>query len=149
MLQTIRTNSNNSEFIQLVNELDFYLASVNGDTNDFFVQHNKIDLINHVVIIYDNEIAVGCGAIKSFDENSMEIKRMFVPTTHRRKGIARKILDELTAWSKELGYKTCVLETSKTMTDAVELYSNYGFSIIPNYGQYQEIKSSVCFEKSL
>lgn len=149
MFHIIRTNSEHQDFQKLVHQLDQYLAGVNGDANEFFVQHNKIDLINHVVIIYENEIAVGCGAIKSFDENSMEIKRMFVPTAHRRKGIARKILDELTSWSKELGYKTCVLETSKTMTDAVLLYSNYGFTIIPNYSQYQEIESSVCFEKSI
>ena len=149
MLQTIRTNSNNSEFIKLVSELDLYLSGINGDSNDFFTQHNKIDLINHVIIIYENEIAVGCGAIKHFNENSMEIKRMFVSTSHRRKGIARKILNELTSWAKELGYKTCVLETSDTMTSAVKLYTNSGFFIIPNYGPYQEIKSSICFEKSI
>ncbi|KXK17392.1 MAG: N-acetyltransferase GCN5 [Candidatus Parvibacillus calidus] len=40
-----RTNSDNLDFQKLVVELDKDLAQKNGDTNDFFVQFNKIDQI--------------------------------------------------------------------------------------------------------
>jgi len=146
-MQYIRTNSENKDFQTMILQLDQYLAGVNGDANDFFVQYNTIDLIHHTIVVYENGVAVGCGAIKAFDENSMEIKRMFVSTAHRRKGIAKEILNELTSWSKELHYKKCILETSKSMTDAVQLYTNYGFAIIPNYGPYKNEESSICFEK--
>jgi len=79
MFNTVRTTSNNNHFQNLVLELDNYLAKVNGDENDFFVQFNQLDLIKHVVLIYENDKAVGCGAMKEYETGVMEIKRMFVP----------------------------------------------------------------------
>lgn len=144
-----RTNSDNLDFQKLVLELDKDLAIRNGDTNDFFAQYNKIDLIKHVVIAYEEGQAVGCGAMKEFEGTAMELKRMFVPLNKRGKGIARGVLEELQNWAKELGYKKCVLETGDKMPEAISLYIKSGFKIIPNYGQYTNIKSSICFEKEI
>lgn len=144
-----RTNSNNPDFQQLVIELDKNLALKNGDKNDFFMQYNKIDLIEHVIIAYDDSIPVGCGAIKKYDDESMEIKRMFVPENMRGKGIANLVLNELQVWASELGYSKCVLETGDKMMEAIGLYKKNGFRIIPNYGPYAAIESSVCFEKEI
>ena len=144
-----RTNSDNLDFQKLVIELDKDLAIRNGDTNAFFAQYNKIDLIKHVVVAYEEEHAVGCGAMKEFEGTAMEFKRMFVPLNKRGKGIARGVLEELQNWAKELGYKKCVLETGDKMPEAISLYIKSGFQIIPNYGQYINIKSSICFEKEI
>ena len=144
-----RTNSDNLDFQELVLELDKDLAIRNGDTNAFFAQYNKIDLIKHVVIAYEENQAVGCGAMKEFEGTAMELKRMFVPLNHRGKGIARGVLEELQNWAKELGYKKCVLETGDKMPEGISLYIKSGFQIIPNYGQYINIKSSICFEKEI
>ena len=143
-----RTNSDNSDFQNLVLELDKDLAHKNGDTNEFFAKYNKIDKIKNVVVSYDtNGSAIGCGAMKEYEHGIMEIKRMFVPTYQRGNGIAGKILAELQHWSKELGYKKCVLETGDKMIEAIGLYKKNGFKIIPNYGQYTDIENSICFEK--
>lgn len=144
-----RTNSDNLDFQKLVIELDKDLAIRNGDTNAFFAQYNKIDLIKHVVVAYEEEQAVGCGAMKEFEGTAMELKRMFVPINKRGKGIAKGVLEELQNWTKELGYKKCVLETGDKMPEAISLYIKGGFKIIPNYGQYTNIKSSICFEKEI
>ena len=40
----------------------------------FFAQFNKIDKIKYVVIAYNDKIPMGCGAIKKFDEKTVEIK---------------------------------------------------------------------------
>lgn len=144
-----RTTSENPDFQKLVLELDQYLAIRNGDENDFFVQFNKIDLLRNVVLVYQNEIPAGCGAIKEIESDSMEVKRMFVPQEFRGKGIAKLVLRELEIWAKELNYKKCVLETGKDMVDAVGLYQKSGYKIIPNYGQYKDVETSICFEKML
>lgn len=144
-----RTTSENPDFQKLVSELDAYLAIRNGDDNDFFVQFNKIDLLKNVVLIYQNEIPVGCGAIKEIQPDTMEVKRMFIPQEFRRNGIAKLVLKELENWAKELGYKKCVLETGKDMKDAVGLYLKSNYTIIPNYGQYKDVETSICFEKIL
>ena len=43
-----------------------------------YKQHNKIDFIKDVVVIYKNGEPVACGAFKQFENNSVEIKRVFV-----------------------------------------------------------------------
>lgn len=144
-----RTNSDNPDFQKLVLELDKDLAIKNGATNDFFTQYNKIDLIQHVVVAYEAAQAVGCGAIKEYEKGVMEVKRMFVLPGSRGKGIAGKILAELQVWAKESGYSKCVLETGDKMIEAIGLYKKNNFKIIPNYGQYATIASSICFEKEI
>jgi GNAT superfamily N-acetyltransferase len=74
---------------------------------------------------------------------------MYVLPEMRRKGVADSVLKELEIWSKELGYPKCILETSIKMPDAVSFYQKSSYSIIPNYGQYKDMESSVCFEKML
>ncbi|MGN0004204.1 MAG: GNAT family N-acetyltransferase [Sphingobacterium composti] len=144
-----RTNSDNLDFQRLVIELDKDLAIKNGETNHFFTQYNKIDLIQNVVVVYENNQAVGCGGMKKYENEVIEIKRMFVPIEYRGKGIAAKVLTELQVWAKELGYKKCILETGDKMIEAIGLYKKNNFRIIPNYGQYVNVKNSVCFEKEI
>lgn len=146
-MTTRRTTSDNPDFRSLVSELDKYLAVRNGDANDFFVQFNQVDQIKHVVLAYENEVVVGCGAMKAYSVDSMEIKRMFVPSEQRGKGIASGILKELENWAKELGYSKCILETGNDMKEAVGLYQKSNYQVIPNYGQYVNVADSVCFEK--
>lgn len=149
MLTLIRTNSENKNFQNLVLELDKDLAKKNGDTNDFFAQYNKTDLIKNVVVALNDYLPVGCGAMKEFDNSTMEIKRMYVTIEMRGKGLAVAVLNDLESWAKELGYKKCVLETGDKMLEAIGLYKKSGYKIIKNYGQYENIESSICFEKEL
>ena len=148
MIKIIRTNSEHPDFIKLVKELDAYLKVMDGDEHDFYNQFNNIDVLKNVVVIYADEVAVGCGAIKKFDETVVEVKRMFVSLHKRGLGIAQKILTELEVWAKELGFKSCILETGKRQVEAVGFYYKCGYKIIPNYGQYKKMENSICFEKT-
>lgn len=149
MQKTHRTTFENPDFQNLVKQLDKYLAVMDGDEHGFYDQFNKIDMLKNCVVIFDNDEAVACGAIKELDSKSMEVKRMFTLPEKRGKGLASAILKELEVWTKELGYEKTVLETGKRQTEAVALYQKCGYKIIPNYGQYIGIENSVCFEKEL
>lgn len=144
-----RTNSNNTDFQNLVKDLDIYLAIQDGAEHSFYAQFNKIDTIKHVVVVYENNMPVGCGAIKKYANTTMEIKRMFVVPEKRNQGIASTILKELETWAGELNFQKCILETGKKQTEAIKLYQRNNYAIIPNYGQYAEVETSVCFEKEL
>jgi GNAT superfamily N-acetyltransferase len=135
-IKTIRTNSKNKDFINLVKELDVYLKITDEDEHDFYNQFNSIDVLKEVVVTYVSENAVGCGAIKKFDNSTVEVKRMFVSLDNRGTGVAQKILQELETCAKELGYKKCILETGVRQVEAVKFYKKCGYKIIPNYGQY-------------
>ncbi|MCH3881310.1 MULTISPECIES: GNAT family N-acetyltransferase [Tenacibaculum] len=145
----IRTNSKNQDFKNLVKHLDAYLKITDGDEHDFYNQYNNIDVLKQVIVIYDAKKPIGCGAIKKFDDVSVEVKRMFVSEENRGKGVAQKILKELEIWANELGYKKCVLETGKRQVEAVIFYKKCAYKIIPNYGQYKGMDNSICFEKTI
>ena len=145
----IKTNSANPDFHVLINQLDAHFSVLNGDKDAFYSQYNHVDVIKHVVLAYQNGKPIGCGAIKEFSENIMEIKRMFVLPDYRGHGIALKILNELELWAAELNYLAYVLETGKNQPEAIRLYQKAGYSIIPNYGQYLAVKNSVCMMKTV
>lgn len=149
MINLIRTNSDNADFTQLVVLLDRDLAIRDGDDHAFYAQFNKTTHIQHVVVAYEKEEAVGCGAFKNYETGTVEIKRMFVQPQHRGKGIAGLILTELEQWAKELQHSSCVLETGKKQPEAIRLYQKSGYNIIPNYGQYAGIENSVCMKKEI
>ena len=149
MLTITRTNSSNQDFINLVKELDAYLAEKDGREHAFYDLYNKLDKIKHAVVAYEMDQAVGCGAIKEYDKNTMEVKRMFTLPECRGKGVATKILNELEKWTTELGYKKCILETGKRQPEAIALYKKSGYKNIPNYGQYTGMNNSVCFQKEM
>lgn len=147
MIKIVRTSSENQDFIQLVKRLDADLAERDGKDHAFYAQFNKIDKINYVVVAYEDGKPVGCGAIKEYEPDTMEVKRMYTVPESRGKGIASKVLRELEMWASELSYGKCILETGKKQPEAIGLYKKNGYKIIPNYGQYAEVENSVCFEK--
>lgn len=149
MLTFLRTNSTHQDFISLVRHLDIELATIDGDEHSFYVQYNKIDKINHVIIAYENELPIACGAIKQFSENTMEVKRMYTLAPYRGKGTASGVLDQLEKWAAEMNYSHCILETGIRQPDAIRLYGKNGYLPIPNYGQYAGVENSRCFEKAL
>lgn len=148
-LNCIRTNSDNKDFHQLVTALDADLKIRDGADHGFYSQFNKIDTIKHVIVAYNNDTPVGCGAIKEYATDTAEIKRMYVSPVKRGKGFASAILKELESWAKELGYTRCILETGKKQPEAISLYTKCGYAITPKYGQYKNVENSVCFEKNL
>ena len=148
-MKLIRTNSENRDFIELVKLLDFDLAKRDGDEHSFFAQFNKIDRIKYVVVAYEKQTPVGCGAIKEFDKKTVEVKRMYTSTDCRGQGIASMILSELEKWGTELSYERCILETGIKQPEAIGLYNKNGYKLIPNYGQYKEVENSRCFEKNI
>lgn len=149
MIELIRTNSKNSDFVHLVERLDAYLAVTDGDEHSFYNQFNSIEDLNHVVVAYLENNAVACGAFKKFNDDSVEVKRMYTTPESRGKGIASVILKELEVWALELNYKITVLETGKRQVQAVNFYKKCGYQVIANYGQYKNMANSICFEKWL
>ena len=149
MNKIIRTNSSTPAFISLVQLLDAELAERDGADHSFYHQYNGIQLLQHVVVLFHEDIPIGCGAFKQIEADTVEVKRMYILPDHRSKGLATKVLTALEEWAKEEGFITSVLETGKRQPEAIALYQKNGYVNIPNYGQYIGIENSVCFEKRL
>jgi putative acetyltransferase len=149
MISIIRTDSDNLHFQELVKELDKDLAIRDGDDHAFYAQFNKTATLKHCIVAYKDGEPAGTGALRQLADDTMEVKRMYVPPAHRGQGIASAVLDELEKWARELGYKKCVLETGMNQPEAISMYNKKGYLRIPNYGQYANVGNSVCFEKEV
>ncbi|MBP9185763.1 MAG: GNAT family N-acetyltransferase [Bacteroidia bacterium] len=149
MITCIRTDSSNQDFKKLVTELDAELRIRDGDESEFYEQFNKSDSIKYAIVAYQNNEPIACGALRPYNENTIEIKRMYVPLAHRSVGVATIIVKELEKWAAELGYFSLILETGIRQPEAIRLYTKNGYVSTPNYGQYAGVASSVCFSKQL
>ncbi|MDA1215782.1 MAG: GNAT family N-acetyltransferase [Chloroflexi bacterium] len=100
-------------------------------------------------VAYVEAVAAGCGAVRRLSDDTSEIKRMYVVPALRGRGIARALLTALEAEAKSLGLKRLVLETGERQPEALGLYRQAGFTVIPAYGEYIDAPLSLCMGKDL
>lgn len=93
--------------------------------------------------------AVACGAFRVMEADVAEIKRMFVRPEYRGRGFSKAILEDLERRARACGYRKVRLETGNRQPEAIALYQRSGYHRIPNFGIYQKVESSLCFEKDL
>jgi putative acetyltransferase len=101
------------------------------------------------VVVRDGERAVACGGVARFDETRAEVKRMYVLPEARGRGLGRRVLEELEAQARELGYAALLLETGDKSDAALALYRSSGFASIRCWPPYDSRSLSLCFEKRL
>ena len=149
MIEIVRTEPDNTDFLSLVALLDAELQVRDGADHSFYAQFNKPVGLTGVVVAYAGGEPVGCGAFKKYEGGIAEIKRMFVKPEARGKWIAASVLKELETWAFEAGFLECILETGYKQPEAIALYNREGYESIPNYGQYAGVDNSVCMRKAL
>ena len=145
----VRTESSDPDFPLLVALLNLELRERYGDARVIYDKFNQISDLETVVIAYVNDVPSGCACFKEIDEDTVEIKRMFVKPAERNMGLASGILNELEVWAKEDGFSIIVLETPNKQYEAIDFYKKRGYKIIPNYGPYVGMELSVCMRKKL
>ncbi|MEQ7801318.1 GNAT family N-acetyltransferase [Pedobacter sp. ASV1-7] len=149
LLKITRIDASSVDFKELVIKLDAELKTKNRNANDFYASHNSIEKVDHVVIAFKDDIAVGCGAIKKYGVGVVEIKRMYVLPRFRNRGIALKILNELENWALEMSFTKSILETGRNFPAAITLYLKAGYTIEPNYPPYEYAENSICMSRSI
>ena len=93
--------------------------------------------------------ALGIAALRPFDARTLEIKRMYVRSPARRRGVAIALLAALEAEALRLGAQRLVLETGPAQPEAIALYERSGYRLIPRYEPYTENPLSRCYEREL
>lgn len=150
-IKYLRCDGSNKDFIENCSLLDEDLERRVGAVIDRskYTQYNLTDKITEAIVVYLDGKTVGGGAIRPYDEDTMELKRIFVRPQAQGHGIGTSLVSKLVEWAKELGYKKMVLETGELLAESVHVYSKLGFERIQNYGQYAGMEDSYCMGKSL
>lgn len=144
-----RTDSNNADFQHLIILLDYELWNELNEDQATYDQYNKVYDLNTVVVLYKDDCAVAIGCFKKYNDDTVEIKRMFVKKENRAQGLSKLVLEELENWARELGFKYSILETSVHFETARGLYTKAGYYRMENYDQYSGLAESVCMKKEV
>ena len=147
-MQISYVNSANDDFVKLCTLLDDSLNETSGGINrEYYKQFNSVMQIHDIFLAYDDEVPIGCASFKYFEDGIAEVKRVYVKPEYRGQGISKLLMKKLEEKAKELGYLKLILETGAKFQAAIGLYKSIGFQVIDNYGQYKDIKESICMEK--
>jgi putative acetyltransferase len=94
---------------------------------------------------WENDLLVGCGALKELDLKHGEIKSMRTPQALRRQGVGRAMLRHIIEVAKERGYERLSLETGapEGFKPARNLYESFGFEYCGRFGDYPEDPNSI------
>lgn len=151
MLEYKRTNGKNKDFIENCRRLDADLDQRIGKEiqRSKYEKYNQLDKINEAIVVYENNVLVGAGSIRYYDEINVELKRIYISPAFRGQGLGTKLVSLLIEWAKELGYQRVLLETGEKLTESVALYKKLGFEKIPNYGPYESMPESLCMAKDI
>jgi len=76
---------------------------------------------------------VGCAALRRFDADAGEVKRLYVQPAHRGRGLARALTAAVIDAARTIGYRRLLLDTLDRMAEARSLYVETGFREIPAY----------------
>ena len=146
-----KTNSDDPIFLSLCKELDATLSNSIGTEKQkgTYDKHNQLDFIQDVFLVYHDGEPVGCGAYKLYDDETVEIKRIYLKPICRGKGVAKELLRRIEADARIAGFRYAVLETNRILTSATGLYHKMGYKIIDNYPPYTDLIESVCMKKKL
>lgn len=150
-MEFIRTDGKNKDFIENCRLLDMDLDRRVGKKikRDKYKKFNRIDEIQQAIVVYEGNKAVGGGAIRRYNDEDIELKRVFVHAEYQGQGIGSKLVSLLIEWAEELGYQRMILETGELLAESCAVYKKLGFQVIPNYGPYVDMEESLCMAKEL
>lgn len=149
MIEIVRTTSDDKRFKNLILELDNDLINRYSNADYKYDTNIQLNALDTAVIAQITNITVGCGCFKELNDDTVEIKRMYVNPYFRGFGVASLMIEELTRWAKELFYRNAVLETGSKQPEAIKLYEKHGFEKIAPFGPYLHIANSICMGKKL
>jgi len=149
MLKIEKREWDHPDFRELVTLLDKEFRERYGAIQDEYDRHNTTGPSTVIVVAYEKDSAVGCGAFRKFDSKTVEIKRMFVKKEFRGNGISKIILKQLEELAAKEGYSTAVLETGIKQQEAIALYKKSGYQQTEKYGPYSDLEFSICMSKKI
>lgn len=146
-----RTDGRNQDFIENCRLLDMDLDRRVGKKieRDKYKKYNRLDEITEAIVVYEDKRVIGGGAIRRYDNENVELKRVFVHPEYQGRGIGSRLVSLLIEWAVELGYRRMILETGELLAESCAVYRKLGFQVIPNYGPYADMPESLCMAKDL
>ena len=91
----------------------------------------------------------GCGAWRVHAPGVVEIKRVYVRPSARRRGLAQAIMSALERSAARAGHRAVVLNSGGRQPEALALYAGLGYGPVPGFGRYADAPGAVFLGREL
>lgn len=102
-----------------------------GDVDDFQRQYGPPG--GAFLVATDGRAIVGSGAIRRLNDDTAELRRMWLLPAYHGQGIGYRLAQELFAFARAAGYRFVRLSTSNVQARAIGFYERLGFYRIARY----------------
>lgn len=148
-LEVRLTHGADPRFTALVRALDQEYVDRFGEIALQYRQYNGLEDLEQVCLCMEQGKAVACGAFQKLDEATAELKRVYVLPAHRRRGMARHVVELLELQALFAGYTRMALETGREMGEAISLYTALGYRETAPWGPFVGDGLCICMAKGL
>ena len=142
-------SADSSDFRGLAAALDAYYFTLVGDIQHQYAEPNRPENMSALTVVYVESEPVACGAWKAIDQDTAELKRIYVKPDHRRKGIASALIRALEAHIVSTGRRKMILETAVDTASSHNLYYSLGYQLRDYYGSPAGAENCLCFHKEI
>lgn len=129
-----------SRVLELFSEHDDFMIAFLGEDSKYYTRYSSGEKIENVWVAYDGERPVGCIAFRSRAEGGGEVKRLFIRSEYRGKGISKSLLLVLKDHAAAQGCSRLFLDTRITLEPAFSMYRRSGFEIVFRQGLYVQLE---------
>ena len=97
----------------------------------------------------DNDQVIGTVALKKLDDNTAELKALYLDRGYRERGLGKLLIDAIIGEARTSGFKTIVLDSMKQYEEARKLYEKCGFTDCDRYNDnaYADVFMKLELEK--
>jgi len=121
-------------FLEYADSLDFNLSFQHFDEEVKNLPGAHAPPSGRLLLARHQGQAVGCVALRPLDRQVCEMKRLYVCSAYRGKGVGRVLVDRIIGEARTIGYERMRLDTiESSMQDAIALYRRRGFREIAPY----------------
>ena len=142
-MDIVSVDAHDAAVLALFSEHDDFMQDLLGEDRACYTRHTPAENIEKVWVAYEENVPIGCVAYRAKSDGVGEVKRLFVKSEYRGRGISKALLSELKSCAKAEGCTKLFLDTRITLEPAVSLYRSFGFKITFQQGLYIQMETVI------
>lgn len=142
-MNIVPTNISSAQVLRLFSEHDDFMTDFLGDDKACYTRYSTAENIEKVWVAYEENVPIGCAAYRRKSDDTGEVKRLFIGSEYRGKGISKALLSEVKSYAEAQGCIKLFLDTRITLEPAVSLYRSFGFEITFQQGLYIQMEMNI------